>query len=90
MDHACLGTRDSYRIRMDQAILEREAMKLSLSDRALLADALLSSLDDASSRELQGEWSRLAEERYADYKAGKVQSSDGPAVILELSERHSR
>jgi len=75
---------------MDQAILEHEALKLSPPDRALLADALLSSLDDAMTREVQGGWSRLAEERYTDYKAGKVQSSDGSSVIRQLRERHSR
>lgn len=88
VDHTCLGVRDSYRRGMDQAILEREAMKLSLADRALLADALLSSLDDAASHEVQSEWSRLAEERYANYNAGKLPSCDGPEVIRTLRERH--
>jgi len=72
---------------MDQAILEKEAMKLSAAERALLADALLGSLDDDSAREVEAAWGRLAEERYAEYKAGKVSTVDGPTAIQHLRQR---
>ena len=41
---------------MDQLILEREAMRLPPKDRALLADALLGSLDDEAVREVEAAW----------------------------------
>lgn len=72
---------------MDQAILEKEALKLAPAERALLADALLSSLDDESSRQIEGAWAKLAEERYAEYKTGKVTAVDGPTAIQDLRKR---
>lgn len=72
---------------MDQAILEKEALKLAPAERALLADALLSSLDDESSRQIEGAWAKLAEERYAEYKTGKVAAVDGPTAIQDLRKR---
>ena len=49
---------------MDQAILEKEALKLPPANRALLADALLSSLDSEKSRilEILSEAKKLAQE----------------------------
>lgn len=75
---------------MDQAILEKEALKLAPAERALLADTLLSSLDDESSRKIDGAWAQLAEERYSDYQAGKLSAVDGPATIQELRQRFRR
>lgn len=72
---------------MDQAILEKEALKLTPAERALLADTLLSSLDDESTRQIEGAWGKLAEERYSDYKAGKTTTVDGPAAIQDLRKR---
>ena len=69
---------------VDQAILSKEALKLAPAERALLADTLLSSLDDDSTRQIESAWGKLAEERYADYKAGKVTAADGPTVIQKL------
>jgi hypothetical protein len=72
---------------MDQAILEKEALKLTPAERALLADALLSSLDDESARQNEGAWGKLAEERYAGYKTGKLAAVDGPTAIQKLRKR---
>ncbi len=72
---------------MDQAILEKEALKLAPTERALLADALLSSLDDESSRQIEGAWAKLAEERYAGYRTGQVATLDGPTAIQDLRQR---
>ena len=41
---------------MDQAILEKEALKLTPAERAVLADILLSSLDDESTRQNEAAW----------------------------------
>jgi putative addiction module component (TIGR02574 family) len=72
---------------MDQAILEKEAMKLPPAERALLADALLHSLDDESAQTNEAAWGKLAEERYAEYKAGKTTAVDGPSAIHDLRQQ---
>jgi hypothetical protein len=48
---------------VDEMILEREAMRLPPRERALLADALLGSLDDEATREIQTAWAREAADR---------------------------
>lgn len=75
---------------MDQAILEKEALKLTPAERALLADTLLSSLDEEGSQQVEGAWGKLAEERYSDYKAGKIEALDGQSVIRELRDRQAK
>jgi len=75
---------------MDQAILEREAMRLPAHQRALLADALLESLDDVTGRQIESAWGQLAEERLAAYRRGEVTALDGPAVLRELRGRYTK
>jgi putative addiction module component (TIGR02574 family) len=72
---------------MDQAILEKEALKLTPAERAVLADILLSSLDDESTRQNEAAWGALAEQRYAEYQAGKMEAVDGSGAIQELRKR---
>ena len=72
---------------MDQAILEKEALKLTPAERAVLADILLSSLDDESTRQNEAAWGALAEQRYSEYKAGKLDAVDGPNAIQALRQR---
>lgn len=66
---------------MDQDIWLHEAMRLPPVQRALLADALLVSLDDEASREVESAWATVAEERLAAYRRGEVEASDGAAVL---------
>ena len=75
---------------MDQVILEREALKLPPYERALLADALLGSLDDEATRHTEAACAREAEARYQAFVRGEVQSSDGPAVFRRLRQRHAK
>lgn len=79
-----------YDTSMDEVILEREALKLPANERALLADALLSSLDDEAVHEIEAAWAKEAEKRLAAYKAGKIQALDGPSVLRELRNRYSK
>ena len=72
---------------MDQAILEREAMRLPSKDRALLADALMGSLDDEASRAIEQAWADEASARLASYRRGEITAKDGPAVLRELRAR---
>jgi len=75
---------------MDPAILEHEALKLPPHERALLAEALLGSLDDEAARQTEAACAREAEDRYQAYQRGEVQALDGPAVLQKLRERQGQ
>jgi putative addiction module component (TIGR02574 family) len=75
---------------MDQAMLEREALRLPPGERALLADALLGSLDDEASREVETAWIQVAEKRLAAYRRGEEAALDGPRVLEDLRARYRR
>ena len=75
---------------MDHAILEREALKLPPHERALLADALLVSLDDEATRKAEEACADEAEARYQACVHGEVQAENGPAVFQRLRERHPK
>ncbi len=59
-------------------------MRLPTRDRALLADALLGSLDDDAVREVECSWAREAESRHEAFRRGEISALDGPAVLREL------
>ncbi|MGO8676173.1 MAG: addiction module protein [Limisphaerales bacterium] len=69
---------------MDQALLELEALRLPAHQRALLADALLGSLDDEAAREVERLWAREAEDRLAAFRRGEISAVDGPSVLKDL------
>jgi putative addiction module component (TIGR02574 family) len=73
---------------MDEKILEREAMKLPVRERALLADALLESLDDDAARNVQLAWAAEAEDRIEAYRRGDLSAIDGPSSLKELRSRY--
>jgi len=75
---------------MDTVILEREAMRLQPKDRALLADALLESLDDEAAREVEKGWTLEVSSRSEAYRRGQIAAADGPAVLRELRSRFER
>ena len=56
------------------ADIEAEAVKLPKLDREILADWLISTLDE----KLDAQWANEAERRYAAYQAGEI--SARPAV----------
>lgn len=77
-----------YCVLVDQVILEREAMKLPPHERALLADALLGSLDDEAVQKAEEACAQEAEDRHQAYLRGEIQALDGPAVFQRLRERY--
>ena len=77
-----------YTCFMDEKILEKEAMRLPVRDRALLADALLESLDDDAARSVQLAWAAEAEDRIAAYRRGDLAAVDGPSSLKELRSRY--
>jgi hypothetical protein len=75
---------------MDQEILEHEALKLPAHERALLADALLGSLDDEVIRRAERACADEADDRYQAFLRGGLQTLDGPAVFQQLRDRHGK
>ena len=75
---------------MDQAILEREARKLPAHERALLADALLGSLDDESMHKAGKACAREAEDRHEAYVRGEVEATKGPPIFQKLRQKHAK
>ena len=75
---------------MDQVILEREALKLPPHERALLADALLGSLDDEAARKAEAACANEAEDRFEAYERGELKAASGPTVIEELRKRNTK
>ena len=75
---------------MDHAILEREALRLSANERALLADALLGSLDDEACHHAEAGWTREAEARHEAYLRGEITALDGPTALRDLRNRYAK
>ena len=63
------------------------ALNLSQSDRAELASRLIESLDDADDGDVEAAWIEEAEQRYADYRAGRVTAREAGDVFAEARRR---
>ncbi len=81
---------EGERNHVDQVILEKEALKLAARERALLADALLNSLDDEAAAGIEAAWAKEAEDRRQAFRSGEVQALDGPAVLREMRQRYAK
>lgn len=69
---------------MDEMMLEREALRLPPRERAMLADALLESLEDDASRAILAAWAEEAEDRLAAYHRNEMAAHDGAELLSEL------
>lgn len=65
------------------------ALKLPASERAVLADELLHSLDKTDPA-IDALWAKEAEDRLAAYDRGEVEAIDADAVLAEMRERLKR
>ena len=63
--------------------IEREALSLPDTERAFLADRLLSSLGGEVLSDVDASWVNEAERRYAEYKEGKRQLIPASEVFAE-------
>ncbi|HCS91630.1 MAG: addiction module protein [Thiohalocapsa sp. PB-PSB1] len=63
--------------------IEREVLDLPETERAFLADRLLSSLDGEILGEVDAAWVAEAERRYAEYKDGKRTPIPASCVLSE-------
>ena len=68
----------------DLKTFEAEALTLPVSQRALLAQHLLASLDDVDEQENERLWLEEAQKRYSAYKKGAVSSRDAFEAIAEI------
>ncbi|MCX6877588.1 MAG: addiction module protein [Verrucomicrobia bacterium] len=74
---------------MDPAILQKEALRLPESERALLADRLLESLS-RTPPELEAAWLREADARMAAFMEERIEAVDGLRAMAELRARFPR
>ncbi|MDO9081281.1 MAG: addiction module protein [Desulfuromonadales bacterium] len=65
-------------------ILEDEALTLPVSQRAVLAQHLLASLDDIDEQENERLWLDEAQRRDNAYKSGSLSARDAFAAIAEM------
>jgi len=62
--------------------VEAEALKLDRSQRARLAERLISSFDDDS--EIEEAWDGVADERYRRYLAGEEEARPASRPLAEI------
>jgi hypothetical protein len=79
-----LPIEQKIQIMEDEVILEQAAMRLPARARALLADALLGSLDDKAAHAIEVAWGREADARLEAYRRGEIAALDGPKVLRDL------
>ncbi|HRQ87645.1 MAG TPA: addiction module protein [Bacteroidia bacterium] len=73
---------------MELSVIEKEALQLPDTERAMLADSLLASLD--KSPDLRRKWSEEVEDRVAAYRRGDIEAVDGPQAMASLRARFRR
>ena len=70
--------------------LEREAMRLSATSRALLAEKLVESLDEAELDHIQKRWVAEALRRRDEVRSSRVKPIPGEQVLDEARRRAGR
>ncbi|MBI5308943.1 MAG: addiction module protein [Planctomycetes bacterium] len=63
--------------------IESKALKLSSRERALLAEHLISSLENNEDADAERLWIDEAERRYREYKEGKVKTRPAAQVFKD-------
>lgn len=71
---------------MDLPTIEREALSLTVAERALLADRLLRTLDVEQPERMQ-RWGREADRRLEAFERGEMEATDGRAVVAAIRRR---
>jgi len=67
--------------------IKKEAMQLSSTERAQLAENLLKSLDNEEDPDAERLWVAEAEARYQEYKEGKVKTKPSEQVFKDTRSR---
>ena len=71
---------------MDAATIEREALTLTVAERAVLADRLLRTLDLEDAERLE-RWGREADRRLEAFERGQMGATEGPGVVAAIRKR---
>jgi len=77
-----------YPPEMDAAILEKEALLLPETVRAVLVERLLESITPLPAA-LRSAWIQEADERMRAFRDGEITAVDGPQAMTELRSRFS-
>ncbi len=72
---------------MEIAVLENEAMKLSVMERAVLADRLVQTLGVIDEHVMKA-WADEGERRLASFKSGEISALDGESLVQSLRKSH--
>ena len=62
---------------------EAQALKLSPTERAALAERLIASLDNLSEQQNEQLWIDEADRRYREYKSGKISARSAEEVLSD-------
>jgi len=71
---------------MDAATIEREALALTVAERALLADRLLQTLNLEDGERMR-RWGREAERRLQAFERGEMAATEGPEAVAAIRRR---
>ena len=71
-----------------QAIVE-QALKLSPTERADVAEQLLASLDEALDSDVEQAWQEEVQRRLQQVECGEVELIDSDTVMAELRKKHA-
>ncbi|MDP1947277.1 MAG: addiction module protein [Nitrospirota bacterium] len=71
-----------------QAIVE-QALKLSPTERADVAEQLLASLDEALDSDVEKAWQEEIQRRRQQVERGEVELIDSDTVMAELRKKHA-
>ena len=71
---------------MDVATIEREALSLTVAERALLVDRLLRTLDLENAERME-RWGREADRRLQAFQRGEMTATDGPEAVAAIRRR---
>jgi hypothetical protein len=74
---------------MEAVIVEKEALRLSDCERAVLADRLLESLSRRPAG-LDDAWLREADDRMMAFRVGEIEAVSGPDSLADLRREFPR
>jgi len=70
----------------DVATIERQALALTLAERAVLADRLLRTLDSEDTERME-QWGAEADRRLQAFERGEIGATDGPEAVAAIRRR---
>ncbi len=68
--------------------LTRDALELSIQDRAELAHILITSIDESADGDISSEWDLELKKRVREIREGKVKGIPAEEVFAKLEEKY--